>query len=156
MAKHKLLIEFELEFHGPLSSFLKAAEVIRGEPFKLNLYATNLGSSEFPGANVIDLRIEYRPYGLRGSFSTPATLPSCPPLKPAKKVKFYSDEFVPVDEGTAWIHLKMEAKDKGEIEYYQVTEKPLPGSEWVNHFYVVSREEIRILALLSQLLNKIK
>lgn len=153
---HKLLVEFDLVYQSEFSTYLKPLEVVRGDSFKLRLFVTNLGTLEFPGIEAAELTIDFRPYGVTQSRWRPDSLLSCPAIAPADKVKIYEDDSNAIDEGTAWIRLKMTPKDKQPIEYYQILTAPLGTELWENHLYVVDRHTMRIIALLDGLTARLQ
>lgn len=154
---HQLLIEFGIEFESHFSPFLKDGEVVRGELFKLSVSATNLSSSRFPGAQVEELEIQYHPYGDRAAVVAPDTDVSCPEIDGGEKVTFLVDEFLAADEGTAWILIRMKAKDAQDIKCYQSPTSPSPVSNrWVNCFYVVSSEHVQLMMVLDQIVKHLR
>ena len=154
---HKLLIEFELEYRSEFLPYLGVGEVIRGDFFKVALWAMNLGTSKFPGVEVSKLSIDFRPQGVAQSRWRPSFKVSCPQIEAGKRVRFFSEDVLAIDEGTAWVHVEMKAEDGDTIEYYQTPNDRLEDkNEWINCMYVVSRESIHMIALLDQLVKRMK
>lgn len=154
---HKLLVELGIGTQSEFQRFLKPDEVIRGEVFTITLSAKNIGTSQFPGAKVEGLQVQYRAYGLSRGIATPDVEVSCPEIAPGEKIKFYSDECVAMDDGVAWVKLTMKANDGTEIECYQSPTSPMkPLNSWEKWFYVLEGESIRIVALLERILEQLK
>jgi hypothetical protein len=154
---HKLLIELAISLESEFLPFLKPSEVIRGGLFKLTLTAENLGTSKFPGAEVAELKVVYRGHGNRQSYSEPDSKVSCPEIEPVARVVFYSDDFEALEEGTSWVNVTMKANDQAQIEFYQSpTSLVSTPNEWINKFYVVSRDTIHIVALLTEVVKQLK
>lgn len=153
---HKLFIEFEIESESTLGQYFKSLDIIKGDRYKLRLFVTNSGTSVFPGSDAINIKIHYRAYGTAESYSCPDETPSCPEIKPGNKVEVFSDEFTALDEGTAWVIVKMKAKDGENIKYYQSPTSELSGDSWQNWFFVLSREYSYLAAKLDEIIKILK
>lgn len=156
MVPHKLLIEFTIETSSEYKQFIGPLEVVRGETYLIKLFVTNLGTDQFPGSDAIEMNIDYRPQGYRKSISWPDENPFCPEIKPGEKVQVFSDSFMAINEGEAWITAKMKAKDEGDIKYYQSPTSPLKENRWENSFYVVSKEFVRLMAMLDKIVKQLE
>ena len=154
---HKLLIELGINSQSQFSAYMKPLEVIRGETFKITLSAKNIGTDNFPGAEVEELRVFYRQHGISRAFNSPDFEVSCPKIKPGAKVEFYSDDNIALDEGVAWVSAKIKANDGADTECYQSPSSPMkPLGHWTDWFYVVGSEPIRIIALLEKILKQLE
>ncbi len=154
---HDLLTKFHIDIQSEFSKFLNPNEVIRGKVYKLTLSAKNIGASDFPGAKVEELQVQYRPHSQTYAYSSPDSEVYCPEIAPGNEVEFYSDDCIAMDEGAAWIKLKMKANDGVEVKCFQSSTSPMePLNSWQNWFYVVEDKTIRIVALLNEVLRQLK
>lgn len=154
---HKLLIELGIDVRSELSAHIKPLEAIRGETYKITLSAKNIGTDNFPGAKVEELKVIYRQHGLSRASSLPDFKVSCPRIKPGAKVEFFSDDNIALDEGVAWVSATIKANDGTTTKCYQSTSSPMePLGYWENCFYVTSSENIRIIALLEKLFKQLE
>jgi len=153
---HKLLIEFDIDFESPLRRLLKPGEVIRNEPVKLTFFVTNLGTERFPGGSIQNWHILFGPERDVVHPSPTANI-TCGEIAPGERAKLLSEEIVPLTEGLAWINLSIqpESEDKT-VEYYQSPEDAVGGKEWLNCFYVVSREMLRLTSQIEELTRRLQ
>jgi hypothetical protein len=151
---HKLLIEHAIEPEDKFRRFVKPNEAIRSEPCKISLRVKNLGAHKFPGGSVTSLSIEYPLGGLSTVVHTPTTQLRCPEINPDETKILYSQNLTPISEGLAIIKVKIEADDKEPIEYFQAKEPSPFKDEWYNFFYIVRREDVLILSILQQMLER--
>ena len=152
---HKLLIEFQLT---QVDENLKDYEAIRGEPVKLILNVTNIGDDIFPGGTIDVLKIEYSSTHKSGiPYTSYSGELICPEIIPNNSFELVNILITPMSEGLAWITLSMKSNDTRKIDYYQNIESdPLGGNRWVNHFFVTKHEDVIIISLLKELLEKFK
>jgi len=154
---YKLLIELGIEDRSEFSAHIKPMQVIRGETFKITLSAKNIGTDNFPGAKVEELKVFYRQHGLARAYNSPDFEVSCPEIKTGAKVEFYSDNNIALDEGAAWVSVKIKANDGADTECYQSPSSPMePLGSWESWFYVVDNETIRIIALLEKIVKQLE
>ena len=146
---YKLLIEYEFSFESPLKQFLKPNEVIRNEPVELSFSIANVGTDRFPGGQVRDFRVRYGPSQQIESALTKNV--DCLPIAPGEKVSLSPQTIVPLTEGLSFIYMSIEpeGEDKG-VEYYQGPDDVLAGREWTDGFYVVYRELLALVSLMSR------
>lgn len=151
---HDLLVYYKIEVEEKFKDILKPTEAIRGELCKLTLYITNLGKEKFPGGTVKNVEVQYGLKGIsRSSHSFGVTPVKCPEISPSKTKEIVTGEVIPLDDGLGRVVVKLEAKDKQPIKYYQTKKVIMEEDEWYNFFYVVGREQILEIMLLKQLLE---
>ena len=148
---YKLFVRAEARHKESHRGYLKPYELVRGQPGTIVFSVTNIGEEPFPGGTVTGIVLIY---GDQRRVST--QLPNrieIKALQPQEQSEAAEAlEIVPTIDGQVWLHLKIEAADATEIEYYQVRdEPPLGTSEWYGILYVVNREQLAIIDLLHQL-----
>lgn len=153
---HKLLIEFEIESEPILGRHAESLDVIQGSTYRLRLFITNLGTLVFPGSDSMDIKIHYRIHGVMESYSYPDEAPSCPEIKPGKKLEVFSDKFTALDEGTAWVIVNMKARDGEKIIYCQSPTSELSSDFWQKWFFVLSKEYSYLVAKLDDIAKKLE
>ena len=120
----------------------KPKEIVVTQPYELSLYVANLGEAKFPGGVVHSFFIN------EGVISREIELEiKIPPINKKKFVTTNTVQCKAVDDGVAWITLKVETKDKKKIEYCQfdraINRYTIIGTDdWHDYFHISSLQEI--------------
>lgn len=155
---HDLLFAFKIEVEDKFKPFLKPNDGVRGEHFSLTINVTNFGKDSFPGGTIKELEIRYNEASGGSRVKTvylTEKLPKCSKIEPEKTKTLFSGSLIAKDEGLARVSMKLEAKDKKPIKYYQKGGFPLPEDSWLDYFHVVNREQLLIVMHLQQLLKSL-
>jgi hypothetical protein len=151
---HKLLITLTIEPNYPnevrdfFQKIVNPNDAVRGVPCLFRLKAKNIGERHFPGGTITVARIIYS-----GGVYHEAP-PSDIPEVPREEVKTILEiTTVPMNEGSASIEIEVKAKDGEVVECYQRRlDKPIRTNGWMDVFYVVNREILITLWMLSRLM----
>jgi len=151
---HKLLIEEQvdplLDANSPFKNYLGYSEVLPRRNFKFKLKFTNIGAQTFSGAKITSFKIIYGETVLSNLLANIDI--TIPPLNPQESKELINLETYAQYDGLAWIKLQIVANDNNPIEFYQHGKYRLEGSEWMNHFYVLSKGELMLIGILQALM----
>jgi len=78
-----------------------------------------------------------------------------PQLKTGEKSKIGTAEWVPWEEGPAWLKLVIEPIDKQPVEYYLTEKGTTRTGEYLEGYIVISREPLIIAKELSDLIQNL-
>lgn len=128
-----------------LASLITGNEVLRGVNFRVELFAKNIGSTDFPGGAFGQFRFET---GGVGESST--KLPEIPKIRVEEKIPIASNEYLPYEEGVGWIKVKISSKDGEPVNLYQQKDGRAEEGKWAVPVSVVSREMIALVHFASR------
>lgn len=151
---HKILFEATSITPYEFENYLSPQELVRGQERAIQIYATNIGKTEFAGGIIENVWIDFS--GTSGFSSASQVLGTnlpCPTITKNKTLIFNSNVFGSLT-GLAWLHLKMKASDNQPIEYYKSENRSPSTTDVVMYFYVVDREALAIKILLEELLKR--
>jgi len=120
----------------------KPKEIVVTQPYELSLYVANLGEKKFPGGIVNSFFIK------EGSAKREIELEiKIPSIGKNEFVTTDTVQCKAVDEGVAWITLKVKTKDKEKIEYCQFDRATnrytsIGTDDWHDYFHISSLQEI--------------
>jgi hypothetical protein len=150
---YKLLITAAVK-STTFEGFIGSHEVVRGDPFLLTLEIENIGETEFPGGKVEYCRLAYG--SPPSAITTIDVTNECPSLAKGQSTKLIDDEPIfPFQQGLAWTQIMLTPIGEPQvIEYYQRRDDTPIAGVWESPIYVIDREYLRIIDLLTKLLEK--
>lgn len=147
--EYKILITLFVENISPLKALIGQTDVIRGEPCSISINIKNIGETSFPGGKINGLRIDYSPVGT--AFSAWKEEWTCPLLMPQQELRIMTVPLVPLTDGLAWMRLNITSQDGQPIMCFQQVNEPLQNpNAWISCIYVINRELVQIINLLSK------
>lgn len=135
------------------SDLLKYWEIPRGENVDVTLTISNLSTEKFPGAKL--RRLDMMAYeGTAYGITHPSNITELPSLPPDPSVSI-SIKFsgIMTSEGIWWITMEAE-KANGQEVLFLKNEDSKGYSSYARAMFVVSRENLEIITLLRELIDK--
>ncbi|MGB8780078.1 MAG: hypothetical protein WCD81_05450, partial [Candidatus Bathyarchaeia archaeon] len=112
-----------------------------------------ISDSAFLGGKFDFFRIEDAG-GLATSSALESSLPTIPEIKPNESYEWSHGIRIPVD-GLVWVEAKIRTSDGQEVRHFQIREYDM-GTEWKSPLHVISKENSRIISLLSEIAKSLK